>query len=95
MTGFFTKFNTGMKWVNLFLQPEVGLRPCCTFSITYAGTYPERFSYRSTSIGSQILVSNLRRIKNLKVLLNKLSPNTMCNTIDKYIIVTFSIVNNP
>ena len=28
-------------------------------------------------------------------MLNELSPNTMSNTIDKYIIITFSIVNNP
>ena len=33
--------------------------------------------------------------KNLKIILNELSPNTMSYTIDSYIIFTFSIVNNP
>ena len=35
------------------------------------------------------------KTKNIKVILNELSPNTISNTIDKYIIITFSIVNNP
>ena len=33
-------------------------------------------------------------LKILKIILNKLSPNTVFNTIDKYIISIFSIVNN-
>ena len=41
MTGVCIKFNTGLKWSNLFAQPEVVLRLCCNFSITYTGTYPE------------------------------------------------------
>ena len=32
--------------------------------------------------------------KILKIILNELSPNTVFNTIDKYIISIFSIVNN-
>ena len=33
------------------------------------------------------------KVKNLKVILNEFSPNTMSNTIAKYIIITFHIVN--
>ena len=36
-----------------------------------------------------------KNTKNLEVILKELSPNTMPNTIDNYIIITFSIVNNP
>ena len=38
---------------------------------------------------------NKKKKKNLKVILNELSLNTMSNAIDKYIIIQFSIVNNP
>ena len=37
----------------------------------------------------------LKKTKNLKVILNELSCKTVSNTIDKYIIITFSIVSNP
>ena len=39
-------------------------------------------------------LSQINKTKNLKVNLNELSPNTVSNTIDKCIIITFSIVNN-
>ena len=37
----------------------------------------------------------LIKIKNLKVILNELSPNRTSNAIDKCIIITFSLLNNP
>ena len=36
-----------------------------------------------------------KKLKILKIILSELSHNTMSNTIDEYIIIAFSIVNNP
>ena len=57
-------------------------------------TYPEGFCYRSTYnwIPNSYLKS---KTKTLKVILKELSPKIMSNTTDKYLIITFSIVNNP
>ena len=60
----------------------------------FTGTYPEGFCYQSTGMGFQILIPNYLKTKYLNVILNELSPNTMSN-INKYIIIAFSIVNNP
>ena len=46
-------------------------------------------------MGSQTFTPNLYKVKNLKVILNELFPNTMFNTIGKYIITRFPIVNKP
>ena len=59
---------------------------------------------RDTSRGVLLLVNQhgipnfypkFMKVKNLKVILNELSLNTMSNTIGKYIIITFHIVNKP
>ena len=58
------------------------------------GTYLNWFCYRSAGLGLQILIPNKKKRKNIKVIWNELFPHTMSNTVDKYIIITFSIVTN-
>ena len=60
----------------------------------FTGMYAEGFCYWSTGMGFQILIPNYLKTKSLNVILNEVSRNTMSN-INMYIIIAFSIVNNP
>ena len=59
------------------------------------GRIQRGFSTGPPGMGSQLLTPNLWKVKDLKVILNELFPKTMSNTTDMFIIISFSIVNNP
>ena len=62
---------------------------------TGRGVSREGFATSQPVRESKFLSHINKKLKTFSVILSELSPTTISNTIDKYIIITFSVVNNP